>query len=77
MSMGDTVSNIEDVTPIESSKISPPTISMNFSVNDSPFAGLDGLVRQHMGIKILVKFRSTNLRNFNIKIFFLVVFDAF
>ncbi len=42
INIGDTVSNIEDVTPIESSKISPPTISMNFSVNDSPFAGLDG-----------------------------------
>ncbi len=42
INIGDTISNIEDITPIESSKISPPTISMNFSVNDSPFAGLDG-----------------------------------
>ncbi len=42
INIGDTISNIEDTTPIESSKISPPTISMNFSVNDSPFAGLDG-----------------------------------
>ncbi|MFV0519862.1 MAG: translational GTPase TypA [Lachnospirales bacterium] len=42
INIGDTICDPQDLTPIESSKISPPTISMSFSVNDSPFAGLDG-----------------------------------
>ena len=32
----------EDHEPIEFTKISEPTLSMTFSVNDSPFAGRDG-----------------------------------
>ncbi len=40
--IGDTICSPDDVAPLEFSKISEPTISVNFSVNDSPFAGQEG-----------------------------------
>ena len=40
--IGDTLTDLEVQETIEFSKISEPTISMNFSVNDSPFAGQEG-----------------------------------
>ncbi|WP_250279030.1 translational GTPase TypA [[Clostridium] colinum] len=40
--IGDTITCIENPQPIEVNKISEPTIAMTFSVNDSPFAGLEG-----------------------------------
>lgn len=40
--IGDTIASIENPIPIEVNKISEPTISMTFSVNDSPFAGQEG-----------------------------------
>ena len=42
ISIGDTIGTEEDSKPIEFTKISEPTLSMTFSVNDSPFAGRDG-----------------------------------
>ncbi|MBM0046307.1 translational GTPase TypA [Anaerococcus sp. mt242] len=42
ISIGDTIGTEEDSQPIEFTKISEPTLSMTFSVNDSPFAGRDG-----------------------------------
>lgn len=42
INIGDTIASTEDPTPLEFVKISEPTLSMNFSVNDSPFAGRDG-----------------------------------
>lgn len=42
INIGDTVGTEEDSEPIEFTKISEPTLSMTFSVNDSPFAGRDG-----------------------------------
>ena len=42
INIGDTICDVENPVPLEFVKISEPTISMNFSVNDSPFAGLDG-----------------------------------
>lgn len=42
INIGDTICSTEDPTPLEFVKISEPTISMNFSVNDSPFAGKEG-----------------------------------
>ncbi|WP_394011153.1 translational GTPase TypA [Anaerococcus cruorum] len=42
ISIGDTIGTEEDSDPIEFTKISEPTLSMTFSVNDSPFAGRDG-----------------------------------
>ena len=42
ISIGDTIATESDYEPIEFTKISEPTLSMTFSVNDSPFAGRDG-----------------------------------
>ncbi len=40
--IGDTICSPEKVEALPFVKISEPTLSMNFSVNDSPFAGQDG-----------------------------------
>ena len=40
--IGDTLCSPENPDPIPFQKISEPTISMNFMVNDSPFAGQEG-----------------------------------
>ncbi len=40
--IGDTLCSPENVAPIPFQKISEPTISMDFCVNDSPLAGLEG-----------------------------------
>ncbi|MCR4989955.1 MAG: translational GTPase TypA [Lachnospiraceae bacterium] len=40
--IGDTLCSIDNVRPIPFQKISEPTISMNFIVNDSPMAGQEG-----------------------------------
>ena len=40
--IGDTIGTEADHEAIEFTKISEPTLSMTFSVNDSPFAGRDG-----------------------------------
>lgn len=42
LEIGDTICESEEQEAIEFSKISEPTLSMTFSVNDSPFAGQDG-----------------------------------
>lgn len=40
--IGDTISKKEDTVPLEAIHVDEPTITMNFLVNDSPFAGQDG-----------------------------------
>ena len=40
--IGDTLCSMEQVEPIPFQKISEPTIAMQFCVNDSPLAGLEG-----------------------------------
>lgn len=40
--IGDTICSVENPVAIEVNKISEPTISMTFCVNDSPFAGQEG-----------------------------------
>lgn len=42
INIGDTITSSEDKEALEFVKISEPTISMNFSVNNSPFAGRSG-----------------------------------
>lgn len=42
VSIGDTLCDPSDPTPIEFPKISEPSVEMTFSVNDSPFAGKEG-----------------------------------
>ena len=40
--IGDTICSVENPSAIPFQKISEPTLAMNFIVNDSPFAGLEG-----------------------------------
>jgi len=40
--IGDTICSPSQIVALDFVKISEPTLSMNFSVNDSPFAGIDG-----------------------------------
>ena len=42
ISIGDTITDVNAVEPIEFVKVGEPTMEMTFSVNDSPFAGQDG-----------------------------------
>ena len=42
ISIGDTICSLDNPQPIPFQKISEPTISMNFRVNDSPLAGQEG-----------------------------------
>ena len=42
VSIGDTICDVGEVSPIAFVKISEPTMEMTFSVNDSPFAGKEG-----------------------------------
>ncbi|MBQ8451944.1 MAG: translational GTPase TypA [Clostridia bacterium] len=42
VTIGDTITSKEDLSPIPFVKISEPSIEMEFSVNDSPFAGTEG-----------------------------------
>ena len=42
ITIGDTVTSLNAVEPLEFVKVSEPTIEMTFSVNDSPFAGKEG-----------------------------------
>ncbi len=42
ISIGDTITAVDCVEPLEFVKVSEPTMEMTFSVNDSPFAGKEG-----------------------------------
>lgn len=42
INIGETLCSVDKVEPLKSVKIDDPTISMNFMVNDSPFAGREG-----------------------------------
>lgn len=42
ITIGDTVTDVNCVEPLEFVKVSEPTMEMTFSVNDSPFAGREG-----------------------------------
>ncbi len=42
INIGDTVTSVSCVEPLEFVKVSEPTVEMTFSVNDSPFAGKEG-----------------------------------
>ena len=42
ITIGDTVTSLNAIEPLEFVKVSEPTIEMTFSVNDSPFAGKEG-----------------------------------
>ena len=42
ISVGETLCNINDIDPLPLLRIDEPTLEMNFSTNDPPFAGLEG-----------------------------------
>lgn len=42
LNIGDTIASTDDPTPLDFVKISEPTLSMTFSINNSPFAGREG-----------------------------------
>ncbi len=42
INIGDTVTSLTAIEPLEFVKVSEPTMEMTFSVNDSPFAGREG-----------------------------------
>lgn len=54
LKIGDTITDPSDTTSIEFQKISEPTISMYFMVNDSPLAGTEGkfLTSRHIGERL-------------------------
>lgn len=50
ISIGDTITSVDNPVGIEFNEISKPTVAMTFSVNDSPFAGKEGkyLTSRHL-----------------------------
>ncbi len=54
ISIGETICQPEQVVPLEMIKIEEPTLSMNFSINDSPFAGKSGkyLTTRHLKARL-------------------------
>lgn len=58
--IGDTICDPGTVEPLEYVSIDEPTISMNFSVNNSPFAGMDGtyVTSRHLRDRLFKEIKS-------------------
>lgn len=54
ISIGETICDPDNVKPMDMIKIEEPTLSMNFSINDSPFAGESGsyLTSRHLKARL-------------------------
>ena len=53
-SVADTIADPEDAEPVPARPVEPPTLSMHFSINDSPLAGEDGdrLTSRELGARL-------------------------
>lgn len=54
ISIGETIGDIDQLKPLPTIDIEEPTLSMNFQVNDSPFAGTEGdyLTTRHLKARL-------------------------
>lgn len=64
--IGDSLTHIEVQTPLERIKIDEPTVGLFISVNDGPFAGLEG--KEVTSRKILERIRVECLKNVSIRL---------
>ena len=58
--IGETIADAEDPSPLRFVSIEEPTLSMNFVVNNSPFAGQEGkyVTTRHLGDRLARELRS-------------------
>jgi GTP-binding protein len=65
ISIGDTITSLENPVPLPGIKVDEPTVSMNFYVNSSPYAGREGkyLTTRHIKARLEHEaFRNVSIR---------------